>query len=325
MKNPPSFQFYPQDFLSDFNVQSMTDEECGRYIKLLCHCWIEDGLPVKGGSPLVDLWLKQGSALARCFIEKGGKFRNPRLDKERQKQIGWREKSSLGGLHSAEKKRLLKGGSTKRQPKVNTSSSSSSSSSSSLREKDKSPSLCPRKIADVDIRLTQLLLDLMKTNNPDSSILKHLTEKRQAEWMNQCRLLREADGRSPEQIEAVIRFSQADQFWKQNILSMPKLREKWDQLWLKAKAQVEGNPGNGRGPESSRIGEWSPDTRSFINAKREYEKGLVSKYKPDIEAARASGDKQAEFTILKKYNDEMDAWKREYRATSATPKQGGIS
>jgi hypothetical protein len=55
MKNPPSFQFYPGDFLSDLNVQSMTDEEVGIYIKALSHCWIEDGLK------LVALWLKGGS------------------------------------------------------------------------------------------------------------------------------------------------------------------------------------------------------------------------------------------------------------------------
>jgi len=110
MKNPPSFQFYPQDFLSDLNVQSMTDEEIGLYCQLLCYCWIEDGLPIKGGSPLVDLWFEKHPILANCFIAKGGKYRNPRLDLERQKQISWREKSSKGGLHTAEKKKLPRGG-----------------------------------------------------------------------------------------------------------------------------------------------------------------------------------------------------------------------
>jgi uncharacterized protein YdaU (DUF1376 family) len=142
MKNPPSFQFYPQDFISDLNVQSMTDAECGRYIKLLCHCWIEDGLPVKGGSPLVDEWLKQSSTVARCFIEKDGKYRNKRLDEERRKQINWREKSSKGGLHSAENKRHFKGGSTKGQPKANQGSTlplQSSSSSSIKKDSKKNP------------------------------------------------------------------------------------------------------------------------------------------------------------------------------------------
>lgn len=86
-----------------------------------------------------------------------------------------------------------------------------------------------------DIRLVQLLIDLMLENNPGSSIIKGLTPARQVAWIQECRLLREADGRTPDEIEAVIRFSQTDPFWKSNILSMGKLREKWDRLWLKAK------------------------------------------------------------------------------------------
>jgi len=86
----------------------------------------------------------------------------------------------------------------------------------------------------IDQRLTQLLIDLMQKNNPESSTLKHLTEKKQIDWMNQCRLLRETDNRTEADIEKVIRFSQGDSFWQKNILSMPKLREKWDQLWMKA-------------------------------------------------------------------------------------------
>lgn len=86
-----------------------------------------------------------------------------------------------------------------------------------------------------DIRLVQLLIDLMLQNNPESGIIKRLTPERQADWINQCRLLREIDHRTPEQIEALIRWTQADSFWKSNILSIRKLREKWDQLWMKAR------------------------------------------------------------------------------------------
>jgi uncharacterized protein YdaU (DUF1376 family) len=127
MKNPPSFQFYPGDFLSDLNVQSMTDEEVGIYIKALSHCWIEDGLEI--GCPLVEGWFNQHPSIAKCFYQKDGVYRNKRLDEERCKQISWREKSKKGGLHSVENKRLLKGGSTNAQPMVNTSLSSLQSSS----------------------------------------------------------------------------------------------------------------------------------------------------------------------------------------------------
>jgi hypothetical protein len=104
-----------------------------------------------------------------------------------------------------------------------------SSKSSSLNTKEK---VSPH---PDDLRLVQLLIELMGGNNPNSTTLKNLTPTRQAAWIRECRLLREKDGKSVGDIEAVIRFSQADEFWKSNILSMGKLREKWDRLWLKAK------------------------------------------------------------------------------------------
>lgn len=130
MKNhSPAFQLYPKEFLSDVNVVDMTDKECGRYIKLLCHCWIEDGL--SKDLRVVKGWLNHSPSIARCFYEKDGKFHHKRLDEEREKQRIWAEKSRIGGLHSIEKKRLVKGGykggSRVVQPKANSSSSSSSS------------------------------------------------------------------------------------------------------------------------------------------------------------------------------------------------------
>lgn len=48
------------------------------------------------------------------------------------------------------------------------------------------------------------------------------------------RLLLDKDGHTVEQIERAIRWCQADEFWRANILSMSKLREKYDQLRLAA-------------------------------------------------------------------------------------------
>jgi hypothetical protein len=42
------------------------------------------------------------------------------------------------------------------------------------------------------------------------------------------------DGRDATQAEWLIRWSQKDEFWRTNILSMPKFREKYDQLRIKA-------------------------------------------------------------------------------------------
>jgi len=59
-------------------------------------------------------------------------------------------------------------------------------------------------------------------------------------WLQACRLLIDTDGRTPEQVRRAIDWCQHDGFWKSNILSMPKLREKYDQLRLRAEQEREG-------------------------------------------------------------------------------------
>ncbi|GEL95382.1 hypothetical protein [Cellulomonas composti] len=49
-----------------------------------------------------------------------------------------------------------------------------------------------------------------------------------------ARLLIDADGHTVAQIEAAIDFATSDEFWRSNVLSMSKLREKYDQLRLSA-------------------------------------------------------------------------------------------
>jgi hypothetical protein len=105
------------------------------------------------------------------------------------------------------------------------SASASSYSSSSIEE-------C---IHPEDQRLVQLLVDLIQQNNPKSRV-SQMSENAQRNWLDQCRLLREMDKRTPEEIEMVIRWSQEDSFWKSNILSMPTLREKFDRLWVKSRS-----------------------------------------------------------------------------------------
>jgi hypothetical protein len=86
-----------------------------------------------------------------------------------------------------------------------------------------------------DERLTNLLIELILSNNLKSHVVKAMTDERKSDWINHCRLLRESDGHSHDEIELIIKYCQKDSFWRTNILSMHKLREKWDQLWLRAR------------------------------------------------------------------------------------------
>lgn len=53
-------------------------------------------------------------------------------------------------------------------------------------------------------------------------------------WRDAARLMLDRDDRAPEQVHRAIDWCQDHDFWRSNILSMPKLREKYDQLRLQA-------------------------------------------------------------------------------------------
>lgn len=53
-------------------------------------------------------------------------------------------------------------------------------------------------------------------------------------WRDAARLMIDRDGRTPDQIHAAIDWVARSEFWRSNILGVPKLREKWDTLKLQA-------------------------------------------------------------------------------------------
>jgi len=67
-------------------------------------------------------------------------------------------------------------------------------------------------------------------------------------WADAERLLLERDKRDRSEAERLIRWCQRDEFWRANVLSMPKFREKYDTLRLQAKrggAGLESPNGSG--------------------------------------------------------------------------------
>jgi len=57
-------------------------------------------------------------------------------------------------------------------------------------------------------------------------------------WRREARLLLDVDKRTERQVRNMIDWCQKDPFWHSRILSMPKLREKYDQMRLQASAQT---------------------------------------------------------------------------------------
>gem|GEM_PF-2283738 len=85
--------------------------------------------------------------------------------------------------------------------------------------------------------LNHLLISKIKENNPQAKQPSNVNQ-----WNDAIRLMIESDGYTREQIEKMIQYSQSDDFWKSNILSAKKLREKAGTLVL----QMERGEENGR-------------------------------------------------------------------------------
>jgi hypothetical protein len=60
-------------------------------------------------------------------------------------------------------------------------------------------------------------------------------------WRDSARLLLDRDKRTEAQVEWIIDWCQGDEFWRSNILSMPKLRDKFDQLVVKSDAPARAH------------------------------------------------------------------------------------
>ncbi|MDF1507645.1 helix-turn-helix domain-containing protein [Robertmurraya sp. DFI.2.37] len=91
-----------------------------------------------------------------------------------------------------------------------------------------------KQVYDKDSIHYQLALRLFENilaNNPD------FKKPNLQNWANDVRLMIERDNRTEKQISYLMDWVQNDSFWKSNILSVSKLRDKFDQLAMRAKEE----------------------------------------------------------------------------------------
>ena len=92
-------------------------------------------------------------------------------------------------------------------------------------------------------QLASLMADLMIQNNPNNISLQNgKRESAIVRWSEDFDKLSRIDKRSWSEIEQVLRFSQADDFWKSNILSGATLRKQWDKLTAKMQQKTKTSP-----------------------------------------------------------------------------------
>lgn len=102
---------------------------------------------------------------------------------------------------------------------------------------DKTPSTSANTTADTPIvpapkraDVEQICTHLADRIEANGSLRPTITKR----WRTEARLLLDKDGRAMEQVLKAIDWCQSDPFWRANIRSMPKLREKYDTLRLQA-------------------------------------------------------------------------------------------
>jgi len=91
------------------------------------------------------------------------------------------------------------------------------------------------------IEIAKSYQKLFIKNQNDAGIENSILEKAKGIWVDDIRLLIEIDKKTKEQCKYVWDFLSTNEFWKSNILSTKKLREKFDTLLIQSK-----NKGNGK-------------------------------------------------------------------------------
>lgn len=120
------------------------------------------------------------------------------------------------------------------EPRKRTTSSSSSETASPPAD------ALPEPVRDDVSRICRHLADRIEGNGSKRPPI------RQA-WRDAARLMLDRDGRTEADVHAAIDWCQDSEFWRGNVLSLPKLREKYDQLRLQATRERTSAPQRANG------------------------------------------------------------------------------
>jgi hypothetical protein len=106
-------------------------------------------------------------------------------------------------------------------------------------------------VSATDVADAPKSLALLENDREDvARICEHLASRIEAngakrptvtsKWRDAARLMLDRDQLTETEVMGAIDWCQADEFWRANILSLPKLREKYDQLRLQAQRRQGG-------------------------------------------------------------------------------------
>ncbi len=123
----------------------------------------------------------------------------------------------------------------RQRQRTETSTETSEPDGSDTSEHRHSPTIEQREADPKIVAAAELLAELIEVGGS-----KPPGDAQRKRWRRDVRLMVEQDGRTLDQIEAAIRWSQQHPFWRSNVLSMGKLREQFDQMRLQAERGKSG-------------------------------------------------------------------------------------
>lgn len=122
------------------------------------------------------------------------------------------------------------------QPKVTVSKRSlDTNNNDNNKQEDNKKDSCPKRVYDIDSEpyiIAKFLRDKILEWKPNAKVPKETVEGLN-KWSNDIRMMMEIDRRDKSDICKIIAFATKDAFWRSNVLSASKLRDKYDQLEAK--------------------------------------------------------------------------------------------
>ena len=146
MAKDPAFPFYAQDFL--IGVMYMSDEDTGRYVKLLAFQWDKGKIPKKRLGLFLGIeWVNFSDELREKFMDDPEYIWNKRLEDEREKRKKFKEKQAINGKMGGRPRKNK----TQTKPKQKPGKSQTKPKQKPL-EKEKEEIIYDRNIIDISLK-----------------------------------------------------------------------------------------------------------------------------------------------------------------------------
>lgn len=203
MAKDPAILFYTSDFLT--GTAFFSDQQRGQYIRLLCEQHQNGHIPE---NHMLSICFSLASPVIKKFVkDSDGCYYNERMEEEIQKRAHFIESRSNNGKQGGRPIKPY----DKAYGKPNDKAYGKAKNNLIDNVNDN--------VNNIELLYKSVVIFFDEDCRPK-------TEKQKQEWCDTLDKLIKLDGHTPEHIHNVIKRTRRDDFWKQNFLSVLKLRKK---------------------------------------------------------------------------------------------------